>query len=160
MSDYDITNDEDFDTKKLDALIKGLKGELPMVKVGILGAKNARTSEKGGPSNASIGAKHEFGLDGMPVRSFLRQPLIDFMQKYLEESKAFDVEALKKILQEGTIVPWLKKIGIVAERVIADGFDSGGFGKWLPSNMEFKKNHQTLVETGQLRNAITSEVEE
>lgn len=149
------------DTKALDQLIKSLKGRLPVARVGVLGGKTARTSKESGVStNAEIGAKHEFGNEGMPVRSFLRVPISDFMQKYLDKAGATNPEALKRLLQTGKLTEWVKKIGIVAEAIVADGFDSGGFGKWPPSDMRRKKNHQTLVETQQLRNSITSDVKE
>lgn len=146
MSEYKDTGISD--------LIKAFGGKMPSIKIGILG-KNAR---EGGGTNSEIGLKHEFGKDGMPVRSFLRMPLIENLGKYLENAGAFNEEVLKEVIEQKSILTWMKKIGVTAERVVADGFDSGGFGKWKPSNMSFKKNKQTLVETQQLRNSITSEV--
>lgn len=155
MSDETI----EFDSKKLDAFIKALKGDLPIARIGILGDKSQRTGKTLATiTNAQIGRKHEFGEDGMPVRSFLRVPLIDHMQEYLEKSGAFTPDVLLKVINEKSVFQWVAKIGIVGESIVADGFDSGGFGKWQPSNMKFKKNHQTLVETQQLRNSITSSV--
>lgn len=150
-------SDEDFDTRKLDNLIKALSKDESTARVGILGQKNARRDDG---SNASIGAKHEFGDEEVPMRSFLRQPITENMQAYLDKSGAFDKAAAKKVVEEKSLVPWLKKVGIIAEQIVLDAFASGGFGKWKPSNMEYKKNHQTLVETQQLRNSITSEVKE
>lgn len=149
-------NDE-MDTKNLDALIKVLEKKPPVAKVGILGKLNIRDDDN---SNATIGMKHEFGMDGLPIRSFLRMPLIENMQKYLKKSKAFSKETLKKIVDEKSLKAWVQNCAFVAEEIIADAFQSGGFGQWKPSNMKFKKNHQTLVETQQLRNSITSEVVE
>ena len=51
----------------------------PVVKVGILGKSKQR---KGVSTNYEIGLKHEFGKDGMPVRSFLRMPLNMYLNKY------------------------------------------------------------------------------
>lgn len=159
MSDEDKPGVE-MNTKELDALIKALKGKLPMGRVGVLGQKGVRANPKAGPSNAEVGASHEFGTDKLPIRSFLRVPISDNLQKYLENSGAFDKEALKKVVSTATVVEWLKKVCVVAEAIVADAFNSGGFGKWTPSDMTHKKNHQTLVETQQLRNSITSEVKE
>lgn len=153
--------DMQYDTKILDKLAKTFRGKLPSVKVGILGDTNNRTGEEHGPqleTNASIGAKHEFGEDGMPVRSFLRVPISDNLQKYLENSGAFDQALADKVAKEGGIWLWMEIVGKIAETIVADAFDSGGFGKWKPSNMKFKKVQQTLVETQQLRNSISSEV--
>lgn len=125
------------------------------VRVGVLAGNTQRTKTK--KSNAEIGYKHEFGI-GVPRRSFLRMPLIEHLQKYLDKSGAFDKAAVRQVIKDGSFVPWYEKVAIVAERVVADAFNTGGFGKWKPSNMRNKKNHQTLVETQQLRDSITSEV--
>lgn len=142
-------------TEGLDKLLKAIKGAQPMARVGILGDGDAR---RGDNSNATIGAKHEFGNDGMPQRSFLRMPITENLQAYIDRSGAFDKESLKKVIKSGSFFEWVKKLGVLAETIVSDAFDSGGFGKWKPSNMTYKKNHQTLVETQQLRNSITSEV--
>lgn len=150
------------DTKGLDKLLKALTKEAPMGRVGILGDKTNRVTVDGKSvlTNAGIGARHEFGESGMPQRSFLRKPLIDHMQKALDRSGAWDEAALKEVLATKSFVPWVRKACIVAEGVVLGGFDTGGYGAWPPSDMRYKKNHQTLVETQQLRNSITSEVKE
>lgn len=151
-----MSEDVEFNTKGLDKLLKAFK-DIPKARVGILGGKNPRQN---GGSNASVGAKHEFGdpASGLPIRSFLRVPITEHLQEYLDKSKAFDQDALKKVISESSLREWVAKIGIVAETIVLDGFQTGGFGKWKPSNMLHKKNQQTLVETQQLRNSITSEV--
>lgn len=147
----------EWNDKGLTNLLKALSGEAPVGRVGILGTKAGRNTQNA-ETNASIGAKHEFGQEGMPIRSFLRAPITDNLQKGLEDAGAFDEAALKQVAAEKTLLPFVKKICLVAEGIVADAFATGGFGKWKPSDMRFKKNHQTLVETQQLRNSITSEV--
>lgn len=149
----------EIDTKGIDGLIASL-GKVPSIKVGILGDKNAR--EGASNSNATVGAVHEFGTTTHPMRSFLRMPLTEKLQSYLEKAGAFDKasDTMKTVMKEKSFMSWAKKVAIVAERIVADAFDTGGFGKWKPSNMEHKQTKQTLVETQQLRNAITSEVKE
>lgn len=146
----------ELDTRGLDAIIKSLKN-VPTAKIGILGDKNSR---KNGNSNATIGARHEFGGAKTPIRSFLRMPLIEMMQKNIDSSNLFTEEAFKRVLKEGSILEWVKKLAILGEKCVLDAFDTGGYGKWKPSNMMFKTNHQTLVETRQLRESISSEVKE
>lgn len=147
----------EFNVKGLDQLLKALKQtEQPKARVGILGDKNSRTGKAN--SNATIGAYHEFGTTTLPIRSFLRMPISDRLQKKMEESRALDKDVMKEVIRSGTVIPWLKKIAILAESIVHEAFDTGGFGKWKPSNMDRKKNHQTLVETQQLRNSINSEV--
>jgi hypothetical protein len=65
---------------------------------------------------------------------------------------------LEQVVREGSIAAWMEKVGVTAERIVADAFATGGFGLWAPSNMEHKLVQQTLVETQQLRNAIVSEL--
>jgi hypothetical protein len=149
----------ELNSKILDEFVKTLKGKLPSVQVGILGDKTHRgTDNPDGLTNAQIGAWHEFGTSKLPVRSFLRLPLTTQLERYLEKSGAFSKDAVKEVLEQRSIVPWLMKIGVLAEQIVADAFASGGFGTWVPSNMKFKKVHMTLVETQQLRNSITSRI--
>lgn len=172
-----------FKTEGLDNLIKALDENKSRVRVGILGSTAQRSAEMmvdeitgdsfgvghSSVNNAEIGLKHEFGgpstlpngkTINLPQRSFLRVPLINHFQKYIEASGAFDRATLMSVLKKGTFNKWLRKIGIVGEQVVAEAFDSGGFGEWKQSNMDYKQNHQTLVESQQLRNSIISEVVE
>jgi len=143
----------------LDAIIKALKkAEKSNVVVGILGDHNARAD---GSSNADIGAAHEFGSPArhLPIRSFLREPLTDHLNEYLKKSNLFDKKEFKKVIKEKSIIPWLKKIGIVAEQVVREAFDSGGFGKWPEWRGNYKSaTGNILVDSTQLRDSITSEV--
>ncbi len=146
-------------TEGLDKLLRALKQNLPTARVGILGSDDVR-STKGNPSNATIGAAHEFGTSKLPMRSFLRVPITEHLQSKMESSGALDKQVLKQVIAEGSVVPWMKKIAVLAEGIVAEAFATGGYGKWMPSNMDNKKNHQTLVETQQLRDSITSEVKD
>lgn len=145
------------DTKKLDKMLKAFSKEMPTSRVGILGLSGRKD---GGKTNADIGAKHEYGNEGMPVRSFLRVPIVEHLEKKMEEAGAFDEASLKLVVQQGSILLWMKKIATIAEGIVVESFHTGGFGKWPPSNMKYKKVHLTLVETQQLRNSITSETKE
>jgi phage gpG-like protein len=169
-------SDIKLETKGLDQLLKALKAKPPVARVGILGEKTNRiegkktltfaevqslsTPRKGGnvPTNAEIGASHEFGTSQLPQRSFLRVPLTDRLQKEMEASGALDKAVLAEVIRSGSVVPWLKKVAVLAEGIVIQAFATGGYGKWKPSDMRHKKVHMTLVETQQLRNSITSEV--
>lgn len=140
----------------LKRVLKALKGEDHVVHIGILGAN---TSRRGSVSNnATIGVCHEYGTETLPIRSFLRMPLSDHLQEYLEKEGALKPDTIKEIIKTATLIPWMKKIGVTAEKVVADAFATGGFGEWKPSDMTYKKIQQTLVETTQLRDSITSRV--
>lgn len=159
MSDDEKT---ELNVDGLDKLAKAFK-RIPEIHVGILGdgaARAPKPGEKAQLSNAQIGAMHEFGTTKSPQRSFLRVPLIDNLNKRLAQSGVLTKKSIDEAIKTGTLMPIMKKIGIVAEDVVLGAFDSGGYGNWKPSNMKNKKNHQTLVETQQLRNSITNEVVE
>lgn len=178
MSDDSETT---LETPGLDKLIRAMKAKAPSIRIGILGAKSARDEQavKGGKAvnassgklkaakgtvnvetNAEVGAIHEFGSKNSPQRSFLRVPIADNLGKEMERSGALDKASLAEVIKGGSILPWAKKIAVIAEGIVAEAFKTGGFGKWVPSNMKNKKVHDTLVETQQLRNSITSEVKE
>lgn len=144
-------------TKGIDDLIAAFK-YVPTIKVGVLGNKDNRT--KGSETNASIGLKHEFGLGGMPLRSFLRMPLTEKLGDALENTRAFSRDILLKVIKDKSITEWAKKIALVAETVVQDAFDSGGFGKWPKWKTKGYENNtgMILVDTQQLRNSISSEV--
>ncbi len=153
MSDEDTT----IHIKGLENIIKALKGKLPVCKVGIFGSKNARS---GGKSNATIGAAHEYGTSSLPVRSFLRVPLSENLDKYLEKSGAFDKDVLEQVLKTASIKPWLEEAGVIAENVVQDAFATGGFGKWPAWKQGYSNNTgDILIDTTQLRNSISHEVE-
>lgn len=142
----------------LDKIIAAL-GKPPIARVGILGG----SIREDGKTNAQIGAAHEFGTTKLPERSFLRFPISERMRPELEASGLFTSEAIENIAAQGSLVPVVQKLAIVAEGIVADAFDTGGFGRWAPlaaSTLEKKRVHQILVETQQLRNSITSEVVE
>lgn len=132
------------DTSELDKILKRFKGKVPAVKVGILGENTIRDNPDD-PTNAEIGAKHEFGQAGMPVRSFLRMPI--------EQDLARELSKLD--LSEVDPQDMADKIGVGAMAVIEKAFDSGGDGQWPPSK---KDEGKTLVDTGQLRESISYEV--
>jgi phage gpG-like protein len=142
--------------KRLRQLIKAFSGQMPTARVGILGGGNARASDF--TTNAEIGALHEFGGANMPKRSFLRTPISDNLKGALEKAGLFEKASLDRVIKEGTIIPWVKKIAISGLDIVLGAFATGGYGKWKPSNMARKANKQTLVETQQLRNSITEDV--
>jgi phage gpG-like protein len=153
-------NDVILQTKGLDQLIKALKSNLPKARVGVLGAKAIRTNGNIGSTNASVGAVHEFGLDGMAQRSFLRVPISDMLQKKMEAAGAFDKDVLNEVVKSGSVLPWVKKMAILAEQIVHEAFETGGFGKWPAwKTPGYTNDHGRILEdTGQLRDSITSEV--
>lgn len=149
----------------LDKLAQALKKKPPVARVGILGAKTNRAKEKGAEStNAEIGAAHEYGslARGIPQRSFLRMPIGDRLQGEMERSGLLTEGETKKVLQQGTLVPWLRQVAALAEGIVKDAFNTKGFGKWPGWRIPGYTNRtgQVLVDTTQLRDSITSEVKD
>lgn len=156
-----MSDEYTLEVKGLDQLLKALKAKPPVARVGILGSSPRKEGEQGrGSSNAEVGAAHEFGTSTLPQRSFLRAPISEHLQSKMESSGALDRDTLDQVIKKGSVMPWLGKVTKLAENIVNEAFDTGGFGKWKQSDMTHKKNHQTLVETQQLRNSISSEVKE
>ncbi len=147
-------------TPELDSFLRAVKkAHGYKVVVGILHDHESR--EQSTVTNAQVGAVHEFGspAKNIPVRSFLRMPITTHFSQALKESKLFKKEELKKIIKEKKLIPWLKRVGITAEKVVREAFDSNGFGTWAPWKGDYKsKTGLILVDTQQLRDSITSEV--
>lgn len=151
-------NENEIDFAGIDRLMKVLK-DPPVVHVGILGASPRKAGDKGQAlNNATVGLFAEVGTSKSPQRSFLRVPIATHLEDRLRKAGLLNEKGVREIMATGNLFNVMQKIGILCEGIVADAFDSGGFSKWIPSNMKRKKVHQTLVETGQLRNAITSEV--
>lgn len=85
---------------------------------------------------------------------------MDHLAKRLEEAGFISKESIKAVAKTKSVRPWFLKIAALCESIVLGAFETGGFGKWKPSNMKRKKVHMTLVETQQLRNSITSEVKD
>lgn len=158
-------DDVKLEFKKLINLIKLLKDGIPAVRVGIIGETANRNS--GELNNAEIGFTNEFGkLTGypkIPARSFLRMPLrsVQFKEK-LRSKKSLSGKAFEKALKSGKGEEFAKLVGLVAEETIQEAFSTNGFGQWAenrPYTIEKKGSSSPLIDTGQLRRAITSRVE-
>lgn len=135
-----------------------------LTRVGIMGDKATETHEySDNETNASIGAKHEFGSysDNIPQRSFLYEPLKEkFEKEVMKEAKKFT-----DCLVSNNIKKFFVNLGLKAEQIVSDAFSTGGFGKWAPiSSKTLAKRHKNttdakpLTDTGQLARSISSEV--
>lgn len=167
-------------------VIKALGAKNPVIKIGVLGSNGSaprdpkaqagdisfeqlmrkRTVKEGEeepaspPTNADILAAHEYGTTHMEQRSVLRYPLITYLNQYMENAGAYSRASMEALLASGTLRPFFEKTAITAETVVQDGFDSQGFGTWADwKDPNYKNNAgMVLVDTTQLRKAITTEV--
>jgi hypothetical protein len=153
-----------------------LRGDLAkkiVAKVGIrantgphtLAANQSTPGKKASPiglgsiTNVQLGVIHEFGsADGQhpPPRSFLRMPM-EVNKKELV--KFLETGNMKALIVQGEVAKVLKLLGVKGETIVQRAFDSGGFGRWkglADSTVRAKGSSTILVDTGQLRRAVSS----
>lgn len=144
------------DFSKLENLLKGLKTKMS-VRVGVFQEATAPDGEK----VASYGADNEFGVPErrIPERSFIRMPIETKAGKI-----AADVEKRKRDrIEQGNIRGIFEDIGLAAEAVIQEAFDTRGFGTWKENaemTIDKKGSDAPLIDQGLLRRSITSKVVE
>ncbi|MDE2019616.1 MAG: hypothetical protein KGJ13_04695 [Patescibacteria group bacterium] len=135
------------------------------VKVGVLSTTSKRSD--GGPTNAYIGAMHEFGSPSrnIPARSWLEMPLIHEKETIVEEVAS--AEASHEFLKSGDFRKFLMLLGLSAVKAIHLAFETGGFGDWKPLKVETiarKKRKGSsypdsiLVDTASLAKSVAYEV--
>lgn len=150
------------DLSGLEKLMKNISRQ-NKVKVGVLSGDNARESEDDSDiadSNASIGLVMEMGstVRNIPPRSFIRMPLEHKTDELAATIRAVGAEIMNDRMSAES---GLEKIGIAAEGIIQDAFSTSGFGQWKAnksSTVRQKGSSKPLIDTGQLRRAISSEV--
>lgn len=144
------------DFSKLEKLIKELGGK-HSVDVGVFA--DAKTPD--GMQVAEYGAYNEFGSivvkDRPPKRSFIRMPI----EQKQDKIATYVSGKAKDHLEEGDVKAVFQDIGIAAESVIQEAFDTQGFGSWAP-NAEYTIKHKgsstPMIDDGTLRKAITHRV--
>lgn len=141
------------------------------VNVGIMGSKasenhKGKKKKKTKITNGELGAIHEFGSisRGIPARSFLRYPIQFHFPMWLKKNSKNFV----KFLLQGRYLQWFEIMGGAAENIVQNAFDTSGFGMWKPlkpSTLKSRKKSKIegesalpLIDTGELRRSITSEV--
>jgi phage gpG-like protein len=152
-----------YNVKGLEKLLKALKEKPPVARIGILDGSThvPKKPTKGSASNAEIGAAHEFGTSrGIPRRSFLRAPIAANLDKEMERSGLLDKNVLKEVIKQGSVRPWLEKVKDCAVACSLESFNTGGGGEWPAwKDPNYTNNgNQLLVDTHQLRDAVTGDV--
>ena len=144
---------KDFDGKFLDKLKKALTGKRErIVNVGF----PASAKEPDGTSTAFIAAVHEFGSEHVPERSFMRTSLGANRNK----RKALNEQNLKKILNGGMSVDAaLGQLGLMASSDIKEQIKNGSFAPLKAATIKRKGSSKPLVDTGQMRQSVTYELE-
>lgn len=136
------------------------KAESLEVAVGLPVEKASSLIYEDGKSVVTIGAGHEFGVGNLPRRSFLR----DTFSHKKKEMKELISSRFKKVALGSKVDKELGLVGFGARNFVIEAFRTDGFWKW-PEDTEMtkeakkrngKSSETTLVDTGTLRNSITS----
>lgn len=141
------------DFSGLEKLVAKLK-EKHFVEVGYF--KEAKAPD--GSSVAGYMAPNEFGAiigkKKIPKRSSIRMPL----QVKSKKIQNYVYLKAKKHLEAGDILAIFEDIGIAAESVIQEAFDTRGFGTWPPNaemTIALKGSDAPLIDKGLARKAVT-----
>lgn len=162
---------------KLKQVYEALKTK-PNIQVGVFTGKAARSD---GPlTNADLASCHEHGSPkhGLPARSMLKIPIHDHITDVM---KPFRDNAEKALVSgQVSVLRMYKLVGIAAEKIVAQAFATGGFGKWpilkyktllgkLKGSLSKRRSKildmyagnigmGILIKTGQLKRAFSSRV--
>lgn len=132
------------------------------IKIGILGSTTHRA--EGELTNAQIGFIQEFGRmenPRIPARSFLRMPLREHLEEKLSKSKKFSQESVKQAISNNQAEYLVKQLALLGEQIVLEAFATSGDGKWAPNapiTIAMKGSSKPLIDTGELRKSITSQV--
>jgi phage gpG-like protein len=129
-------------------------------KIGIIGSEAKKDHD--GITNVELGLKHEFGSNTgkIPERSFLRMPIKKKRKKIAEALEKKQKEFKQNII-DGNIKKNYQILGIAAEAIVQEAFETGGFGNWQklsPYTIARKGSSAILIDTAQLRKSISSKV--
>lgn len=128
----------------------------------IAAAQNVSKTTIDDETNASIGARHEFGSASgkLPRRSFLKDPLLIAGQEAMLEA-GVDEAVGAFLMGDSTRDTVMEKLAEGAELAIDGAFDTGGYGTWeplAPSTIAAKGHPEILVESFQLRESVTHRI--
>ena len=142
----------------LNRIIRTLNKDLDgvVVKVGVQAKEKAARRGKGGSIRntdqplAVIAAIHEFGLGGMPQRSFLRSAY-DENKPMLNRMGDNIVNGAIKGMSVGTA---LNQLGNVVQGMVQRKIVDGPFVPNSPATIKRKRSSKPLIDTGHLRQSI------
>ena len=134
--------------------IAPVRREAVQIKSGKNAGKNRAGKEASEMTNAAIGALHEKGsADGKhpPRRSWLELPIYT----HLEDEKDALRSSFYTAIRNFDLKFFAIRVGIIAEGVVQTGFETSGWGSWPKLVV---RQGKPLIDTGQLRKAVTSAV--
>jgi hypothetical protein len=155
--------DRDKGFKALMRMTERMKAEKPYVVVGITGKSGGKPHEDAeGMTIVDIGAVHEFGIPGkIPERSFIRATVDEHGKKY----RKYIVDGVRREAMEAakaatfsTSSQTLKRTGLMVEGDIKKRIAAGIAPPNAPATIARKGSSKPLINTGQLRASIASEL--
>lgn len=102
-----------------------------------------------------VGAGHEYGVDDLPQRSFLRMPF-ELKQSELTRYIANQFKRLESGRTDTRTA--LGRVGVMARNISVGAFDNGGYGQWPDISQvtkDAKGSDKILWDTGTLVGSIT-----
>lgn len=159
---------------KLNTLREELKSR-PSIQIGVFANKTTRKDDM---TNATLASIHENGdsRHGLPARSMLKVPIKDHAKQIMASIAGMSHQL---IMTRGMEKMW-RVLGIAAEKIVLQAFQTEGFGKWAPLQYATvlaklkgsltkrrkilgqiytgEKKSGILIATGQLRRAFSSRV--
>ena len=94
----------------------------------------------------------------IPARDPLYQPLIRHKRELIRK---IGTGAMKEAFQSGNYLKMFKLLGIAAEEIVQKAFETGGDGRWpalKQATIDAKGSSAPLIDTGQLRRSVSSDV--
>jgi phage gpG-like protein len=156
--------DRDMGFKALLRFTHQLKTEHPHVVVGVTGDRGSAPHRSGeGATVVDIAAVHEFGdpSANIPERSFIRATVDAQAKKYRAYiSKGIDQE-LAQTVRSGSVPTQsltLKRVGLMVEGDIKKRIAQGIAPPNAPATIARKGSSKPLIDSGQLRASIASEL--
>lgn len=142
-----------FDEDKLHDVLHHLYASNKALKVGIL--ENATNTDTGA-SIAEYAYWNEFGTKNIPARPFFRNAISDNSDTWAASIK----NQLKTmgITDKNVVEKVLKKTGQLMRSDIQQSIKKGGFKPLKPATIKRKGKATPLVDTSDMRNAISYEV--
>lgn len=133
------------------------------VLVGFPESEDTRVDEKGNPesiTNASLAYIHNFGAPeaNIPARPFMVEGIEGVREKITDRMYTVGTAALEGNKQ--AVDMGLNAVGLTAQLGIQDKINDGPFTPNAPSTVKAKGSDSPLIDTGQLRNAVTFQIRE
>jgi phage gpG-like protein len=140
--------------KRIMEVAKEIAASKPHVAVGLVGATGS-AERAPGLDNAGLGAIHEYGMSGMPQRSFIGATVDENKDAYVKQmvrTAGEDIVAGRG-LDRSLKLAGLRVVGDIQQK-IADGIPPPN----SPVTIARKGSSKPLVDSGQLRQSLSFEV--